>query len=414
MDHCVLGTAEARGIGRDRIEDWFHVGRGSRNGTQDLGEGRLSIERLPCLVEETSVVHRDDRLVGESLDEVDLVGGERPNLLVAQHDHPDRLAPTKHRHGEVRAEPRPHGDLVVRIVGVGEGIGDRGQLVLGLGIGEAGGKLLVDPLLRMEHVARPQLALGGDADQLAGDVADALLDARFARLPGDPAEPVELHPGILGAEAGQDFDVLDRDEQFVVAGVEHAQAVMRRPRGIDRFQRLVAADPVIGVDDKITRRQVVHLGDKLIQVAPPPRGPRQPVAEDVLLAEQHELLGRKALLDGQYREPDSLRGERPHRMAVGNAAQVGDAALAQHGQEALGGALAEGGDCRPPAGFALGREVVAHRLEERDVRIGALDREIARRAGAGIEPLAVALRRGEGREPDDRPAALSRLPFEVV
>ena len=124
MDHCVLGTAEARGIGRDRIEDWFHVGRGSRNGSQDLGEGRLSIERLPCLVEETSVVHRDDRLVGESLDEVDLVGGERPNLLVAQHDHPDRLAPTKHRHGEVRAEPRPHGDLVVRIVGVGEGIGD--------------------------------------------------------------------------------------------------------------------------------------------------------------------------------------------------------------------------------------------------------------------------------------------------
>ena len=32
---------------------------------------------------------------------------------------------------------------------VGERVGNRGQLVLGLGIGKAGGELLVDPLLRM-------------------------------------------------------------------------------------------------------------------------------------------------------------------------------------------------------------------------------------------------------------------------
>src|SRR4029077_14243519 len=98
----------------------------------------------------------------------------------------------------------------------------------------------------------------------------------------------------------------------------------------------------------------------------------------------------------------------------GNSAQVGDPALAQHGQEALGGAFAEGGDGGLSAGFALGLEIVAHRLEQHDVWIGAFDREIARRTGAGIEPLAIALRRGTWREPDDRPAALSRLPFEVV
>ena len=156
------------------------------------------------------------------------------------------------------------------------------------GYGKAGGELLVDALRRRHDIARAQLALGGDADQLAGDVADALLDPRLARLPGDPAEPVELHPGILGAEARQHLDVLDRHEQLVVAGIEHAQAVVRRAGDVDRLQRLVAADAVIGMDDEIARRQVGRLGDELVEVAPAARRPRQPVAEDVLLAEQDE------------------------------------------------------------------------------------------------------------------------------
>ena len=104
---------------------------------------------------------------------------------------------------------------------VGEGVGDRVQLVVGLGIGEAGGEFLVDALGRLQYIARPQLALGGDANQFAGDVADALLDPRLARLPGDPAEPVELHAGIFRAEARQHFDVLDR----------HDRACRRRHRG---------------------------------------------------------------------------------------------------------------------------------------------------------------------------------------
>jgi hypothetical protein len=41
-------------------------------------------------------------------------------------------------------------------------------------------------------------------------------------------------------------------------------------------------------------------------------------------------------------------------MSVGNPAQLGDPALAQHRQEALGGTLAEGGDRGLPTGFALG------------------------------------------------------------
>ncbi len=154
---------------------------------------------------------------------------------------------------------------------VGQGVGDRVQLVFGLGIGKARGEFLVEPFGRRHDLARPQLALGGDPDQLAGDIADALLDPRLARLPGDPAEPVELRPGLLGAEARQHLDVLDRDEQLVVAGIEHAQAVMRRAGDVDRLQRLVAADAVIGMDDEIARRQGRRLGDELVEIAPPPR-----------------------------------------------------------------------------------------------------------------------------------------------
>src|SRR5271157_7604 len=149
-------------------------------------------------------------------------------------------------------------------------------------------------------------------------------------------------------------------------------------------------------------------------LSPPARDPRQAVTEDVLLAEQHELPGREALLDRQYREPDRREGQLCKGIAVGDPPQVGNPALAQHAEEPLGGALAEGGDRRPPTGFALCFQVISHRLEQHDVRIGALGGEIARRASPDVEPLAVAFRRGEGRQSDQGPTAQCCLPFEVV
>src|SRR5271168_307751 len=98
---------------------------------------------------------------------------------------------------------------------------------------------------------------------------------------------------------------------------------------------------MIGMDDEVAGRQVVHLGDELVEVAPAPRGPRQPVAEDVLLAEQHEFPGCETLLDRQYREPDRRRGQLCEGIAVGDPPQVGDAALAQYAENPFGGALAE-------------------------------------------------------------------------
>src|SRR6516164_7344121 len=168
---------------------------------------------------------------------------------------------------------------------VGKRVGDRVQLVLGFGIREAGREFLVNPLRGLQNVPRPQLALRGDTDQLAGNVTDALFDSGFARLPGDATKAIELYAGVFRPKARQDLDVLDRDKELVVTGIEHAHAIMRRASDVDRFERLVAADPVIRVDDKITWRQCRRLGDELIEAATPPRRAGQPVAENVLLAE---------------------------------------------------------------------------------------------------------------------------------
>ena len=151
------------------------------------------------------------------------------------------------------------------------------------------------PFGRGQQFARAQLALGSDADQFAGDVADALLDPRLARLPGDPAQPVELRPGLFGAEARQDLDVLDRDKQPVVAGIEHAQAVMRRAGDIDRLERLVAADAMVGMDDEIARREVAASAMNWSRLRRRRGSSRQPVAEDVLLAEKRPARRSRSL-----------------------------------------------------------------------------------------------------------------------
>ena len=110
-----------------------------------------------------------------------------------------------------------------------------------------------------------QLPLGGDLDQLAGDLADAVLHPRLARLPGDAAEPVELDARFLGAVARQQFDVLDRQEQLVAAGIVDFEAIVRRAGGLDGAQADEAADAVIDVDDDVAGGKARDLGDEIFR-----------------------------------------------------------------------------------------------------------------------------------------------------
>ena len=107
-------------------------------------------------------------------------------------------------------------------------------LVLGFLIREAGAEFVVGPDADGELRRLAQLPLGRDLDQFPRDFADAALHARLARLPAAAAEPVEIDGVFLAAVARQEFDVLDRQEQLVAAGIVQFEAIVRRARGFDR------------------------------------------------------------------------------------------------------------------------------------------------------------------------------------
>ena len=139
---------------------------------------------------------------------------------------------------------------------------DRGLLVLGLLVGEAARRTRRRaPCADRKPRRLAQLALGRDLDQLVGDLADAVLQPRLARLPAGAAEPVELDAGLLGAVARQQLDVLDRQVQLGALGVVDFQAVVRRAGRLDVLQADEAADAVIDMHDEIAGRQARHLGD---------------------------------------------------------------------------------------------------------------------------------------------------------
>ncbi len=90
--------------------------------------------------------------------------------------------------------------------------GDGGFLIVGFLVGKAGAEFVVEAGGDRQPRRLAQLPLGGDLDQFAGDLADAVLHPRLARLPGRAAEPVELGAGLIGAVAREEFDILDRQE----------------------------------------------------------------------------------------------------------------------------------------------------------------------------------------------------------
>ena len=171
------------------------------------------------------------------------------HLLTGEHGQQAR--PERHlglAEADIAADQPVHGAAARQIVEHGI---DAGRLVLGLLIGEARREFVIDAVGRGDDRRLPQLAQGSDLDQLLGDVADALLQPGFARLPGDAAEPVELHAGFVGAVAGQKLDVLDRQIELVSALVMQLKAIMRLAGGLDGGEADEAADAMIGMHDEI-------------------------------------------------------------------------------------------------------------------------------------------------------------------
>ena len=150
---------------------------------------------------------------------------------------------------------------------------DRALLILGLVVGEARGELLVQAGRRHDQGALAHRPPGRDLDQLARDLADALLDLGLARLPAEPAQLVQLDRAVGRAVARQHVQVLDRHEQLVAALIDQAQAVVRRAGEAERDQPVEAADAVVAMHHQIALAERCDLGDELVGAARPAHRP---------------------------------------------------------------------------------------------------------------------------------------------
>ena len=124
-DRAAVRARELDGAADDRGEDGVEIERGA-DGAPDVAERGELIDGARELVrarlqlgQQARVLDRDHRLIGEGLEERDLVVGEPAGLAAGQPDRPDRLVVTEQRHptasvatdtGEMRARLRAIGD----------------------------------------------------------------------------------------------------------------------------------------------------------------------------------------------------------------------------------------------------------------------------------------------------------------
>ena len=164
-----------------------------------------------------------------------------PRQQRGRHHHGDLLALERDRkrraqrhlglaEADVAADQPVHRTAAFEVLQRGR---DGPKLVLGFLIGEARAELVIDMRLHRHFRRFVQMPLGRDLDQFAGDLADAVLELCLARLPAAAAQPVQFDIGVVGAVARQQFDVLDRQEQFCFGGIMQFEAVMRRAADLD-------------------------------------------------------------------------------------------------------------------------------------------------------------------------------------
>src|SRR5713226_2852261 len=88
-DISVSRSAKPRGILGHYIQHRLEVSRRAGNDTQDFTRRSLPLQSLSEFLEQADVLDSDHRLVGEGLEEGDLLVGERTNFRSANHNGPD-------------------------------------------------------------------------------------------------------------------------------------------------------------------------------------------------------------------------------------------------------------------------------------------------------------------------------------
>ena len=224
-----------------------------------------------------------------------------------------------------------------------------------------------------------QLPLGRDLDQLARHLADALLHLRLARLPAAAAEPVELDarsPPSRSATAvrcSRPAGTACRRRRSAARG---SRAARRPPRSSAGRRSGRCRDRHGPRDRRSTGSSTSARKFSRLRAAAP--RPHQPVAEDVLLADDREVGGLEAVSSPSTPSATSLRGvasdRAPGRPTVDEVQQL---VVGQHMAQALARAFAPQRDDDALRCACSAWICATHALEDIDGAIGRARREVA-------------------------------------
>ncbi len=127
LQAAVHGTTKAMRLFEDRVEHRREITGRAIDDLQHLGGRRLLLQGLARLVEQADVLDRNDSLVGECPEQVDLRLRKRRDLTARYCDRADRIAVLEDRHREHGVHPRLE-DGWQCVFGVRGSISDMGDL----------------------------------------------------------------------------------------------------------------------------------------------------------------------------------------------------------------------------------------------------------------------------------------------
>ena len=187
---------------------------------------------------------------------------------------------------------------------------------------------------------------------------------------------------------------------------------MRLPGGLDGGEPGKAPNAVVGMDHEIADGEARHFGEH-VAAGLGPRAAHQPVAENVLLADDGEVSCLEAGLERQHGEGGGRLRRRQHLLPRVDTKCLGDAVLGEKGGEPLLGAFAPAGDEHALAFALQARGVSDHGVEHIAAFALPLGGE-----GPPLSPAEghhIGIARGvwmlEGIEHDGLPPAQRRLPI---
>ena len=424
----------------DGVEDRLHVGGRARDHAEDLAGRGLLLQRLGQVAvapvelgEEAHVLDRDDGLVREGLEELDLAVREVAHLRPSDCDCPDRAALPDHRDRDDAAKGDDAGDRAEGEVGICVDIGDVGDdavedrpprgatAIRRSGEGAAYGLRRFGGVTIAGHEVEPLAVVPKDlADGALAQAGPALSDrvehglgvgGRAGDDPQDLAGGGLLLEGlgqlaVAGLDLGEQADVLDGDHRLGREGLQEIDLLggegPRRLPGVNRDAADRDSLPQHGHREHAAQSGALHAGQCVGGVLPHVRDVDRSAGQDRspvgggerrlhrvrpaqgfaalrarvvegLEVDQGAVVGEDAAGVGPAQAPRVARDGGEDRLDVGGAARDHAEDLARGGLLLEGlGQLAVAGLELPEQARVLDRDhrLIGERPQQRDLAIG--------------------------------------------